>query len=236
MKIVDPVPPRVSNWITIGVDRVISRGILMKGEVVLRCSPVLTYEHGGKHNLPSLLREVEGTTLLRVVDSLQSLYPRVEEDRIDCLKKTQDTVSSAEECKIMVGKPEYLIGLYCDYNCFHRGNRRLLYVEGSKFNHSCEPNCSWNIVEDQLVVVTDELVLCDRELTINYIPGMRRNLLALRYFQCKCPRCIGKCNFCDQRIIGMLMCGKCKTTNYCSKECQRKDWGSHKSLCKKVAI
>ncbi|EIW80765.1 hypothetical protein CONPUDRAFT_125628 [Coniophora puteana RWD-64-598 SS2] len=30
----------------------------------------------------------------------------------------------------------------------------------------------------------------------------------------------------------LLMCGRCRTTTYCSMECQRKDWKSHKAACK----
>jgi len=31
----------------------------------------------------------------------------------------------------------------------------------------------------------------------------------------------------------LLVCGGCKTTNYCSAGCQREDWKKHKAMCKK---
>ena len=42
-----------------------------------------------------------------------------------------------------------------------------------------------------------------------------------------------KCNFCNTTVLENLMrdCGKCQMVSYCSKECQRKDWQSHKQNC-----
>ena len=33
---------------------------------------------------------------------------------------------------------------------------------------------------------------------------------------------------------GKLRCGRCKIVRYCSRECQRDEWRSHKLICKKV--
>ena len=33
---------------------------------------------------------------------------------------------------------------------------------------------------------------------------------------------------------GKMRCGRCKVVRYCSRECQRDEWRSHKLLCKKV--
>ena len=32
----------------------------------------------------------------------------------------------------------------------------------------------------------------------------------------------------------LLRCSKCKTVNYCSPDCQKKDWKKHKQMCKQV--
>ncbi|KAF9448984.1 hypothetical protein P691DRAFT_668425, partial [Macrolepiota fuliginosa MF-IS2] len=30
----------------------------------------------------------------------------------------------------------------------------------------------------------------------------------------------------------LLQCGACRVVRYCSKDCQRADWGTHKHICK----
>ena len=42
------------------------------------------------------------------------------------------------------------------------------------------------------------------------------------------PRCCAKCNSRDSKL---LLCKKCKSEYYCSKECQRSDWRSHRNIC-----
>ena len=41
----------------------------------------------------------------------------------------------------------------------------------------------------------------------------------------------GQCATCYEVDVEVLQCARCKITNYCSKECQTKDWKSHKVLC-----
>ena len=44
------------------------------------------------------------------------------------------------------------------------------------------------------------------------------------------------CAECKQPCSGLpLRCGGCKTTHYCSKDCQKKAWPSHKETCKAPA-
>lgn len=45
-----------------------------------------------------------------------------------------------------------------------------------------------------------------------------------------------KCNICKKTASfsnKLLLCGGCKKIFYCNKECQKKDWHKHKSICKK---
>jgi hypothetical protein len=42
------------------------------------------------------------------------------------------------------------------------------------------------------------------------------------------PRCCAKCNSRDSKL---LLCKKCKSEYYCSKECQKSDWHSHRNIC-----
>merc|ERR1719317_16606 len=41
-----------------------------------------------------------------------------------------------------------------------------------------------------------------------------------------------RCSFCDKLLTKPLSCGQCKTARYCSRNCQRKDWKTHKKTCR----
>eukprot|EP00834_Sanchytrium_tribonematis_P007276 NODE_636_length_5161_cov_0.504544.p3 type:complete len:360 gc:universal NODE_636_length_5161_cov_0.504544:261-1340(+) len=43
-------------------------------------------------------------------------------------------------------------------------------------------------------------------------------------------KCANTCNYCHE--IASQKCGKCKRVLYCGRDCQKKDWASHKSQCK----
>ena len=44
-----------------------------------------------------------------------------------------------------------------------------------------------------------------------------------------------RCGFCEKMIAELKHCKRCKTANYCSKECQTKDWEKrHKKDCKEI--
>ncbi|CAN0042741.1 unnamed protein product, partial [Phaeothamnion confervicola] len=38
----------------------------------------------------------------------------------------------------------------------------------------------------------------------------------------------------EQPNVKLLQCGACKTTKYCSKQCQVDHWKSHKAQCKEA--
>ena len=42
---------------------------------------------------------------------------------------------------------------------------------------------------------------------------------------------LGMCKTCLKENVKLLTCGRCKSVYYCSKECQKKDWKSHKAVC-----
>jgi uncharacterized C2H2 Zn-finger protein len=33
----------------------------------------------------------------------------------------------------------------------------------------------------------------------------------------------------------LLRCGRCQAARYCSRECQKQDWPSHKSVCARLS-
>lgn len=40
------------------------------------------------------------------------------------------------------------------------------------------------------------------------------------------------CKKCETKGKEMFLCSRCLYTSYCSKDCQRDDWKSHKMSCK----
>lgn len=48
----------------------------------------------------------------------------------------------------------------------------------------------------------------------------------------KATRKVGKCARCNRP--GDQRCGKCKQLHYCSKECQKAHWATHKQTCTRV--
>ena len=49
----------------------------------------------------------------------------------------------------------------------------------------------------------------------------------------KATRKVGKCAQCNRP--GDQRCGKCKKVHYCSKECQKAHWATHKQTCTRVS-
>ena len=39
------------------------------------------------------------------------------------------------------------------------------------------------------------------------------------------------CNFCGRQAFGMKKCAGCSTARYCNRDCQERDWNSHKTIC-----
>lgn len=90
-------------------------------------------------------------------------------------------------------------------------------------------------------------LLKDNEIAMNL--NSQRNLLRFyaKRIPCHClenmkqaakeatPEKVGDCRACGktQRDAELLNCSACGVIKYCSKECQVKDWPSHKEKCKK---
>ncbi|KAI0862481.1 putative MYND domain protein [Xylaria cubensis] len=45
----------------------------------------------------------------------------------------------------------------------------------------------------------------------------------------------GTCNTCGKASSQLKRCAKCSTTLYCSRDCQKADWKTHKKICSKQA-
>ncbi|KAH9488990.1 hypothetical protein Btru_041469 [Bulinus truncatus] len=49
------------------------------------------------------------------------------------------------------------------------------------------------------------------------------------------PKILEKCFYCKKESYTMLKCSRCRAGRYCNKECQKKDFPSHKKGCARVA-
>lgn len=116
------------------------------------------------------------------------------------------------------------------------------------FNHSCSSNAAWRIDRHQGgVFIAEALQTIEegQEVLISYFGDERsvstnRRLEYLRdyyQFDCSCARCTSAkdCYLCEEEE-SKYTCSRCKGIKYCSAECQRKHWPSHKKECAALAL
>lgn len=113
-----------------------------------------------------------------------------------------------------------------------------IFVVGSKFSHSCAPNCSWSFSEDGCLQYRAIRPIAPGELfNFSYIGnGMnlivstlsRRHRLASLWFTCQCSRCIGP------DLARQMRCPKCSSTmclpEYEVPDGMTTDWSSKHRL------
>jgi hypothetical protein len=158
------------------------------------------------------------------------------------------------------GHDKYLLDLYPRYiqkdlnirqiteklslNIFGINNTILLYIGGSKFNHSCTPNAGQNIdpVSNIIIVYALKDIRKDEEITITYFDALstieniktRAEILARWKMKCQCPSCLDQNNpqpleyfidiindlndwFKNDPITNCVWCGKGKIIRVCSE-------------------
>lgn len=239
--------PILNDNIDILDDRVICCEYIRHDELICKCSPILSYYR--TFDMPGVyllyaLGETSSKKLATLLPYIFTLYPREEEDMLNSFKKIYPNETITPEIsKELITQPEHVITSYCNHNAFQTlSDDWYLYIEASKFNHSCNHNCTWDIdSRGNISITTLRNILEDEELTISYCQGIepfdgrfRRNCLMELHFYCRCPECIDRCHTCN-KIGAKNRCPNCKLTEYCSKACQRTDWSEHKKLCKYIA-
>lgn len=70
-----------------------------------------------------------------------------------------------------------------------------------------------------------------------HVPIEARRLAPMLMFGLSKPvhlpvvKSLGMCKTCLKENVKLLHCGRCKSVFYCSKDCQKKDWKSHRAVC-----
>jgi len=125
--------------------------------------------------------------------------------KVDNLPKTVLKATVLEPTVKDIVNMKYMI------NSFGDETHKYLYLLGSKFNHSCQPNCSWEIDNDgQLIITTIKPIAESKECFIDYYGvsllkyedgtqlislnqlEQRRNYILKKSgkFHCKCSYCL----------------------------------------------
>ncbi|KAI1101798.1 hypothetical protein F4804DRAFT_314917 [Jackrogersella minutella] len=106
----------------------------------------------------------------------------------------------------------------------HRDHKSGLFLKASRFNHSCDPNLTYNTtsIPGYYVLTAARGIKAGEELSITYIPlyGMRKERqYALRGwgFECTCPRCEGQDSEYDERLQEAILEHRRATGNESAK-------------------
>mmetsp|Transcript_10574 Transcript_10574/g.23409 ORF Transcript_10574/g.23409 Transcript_10574/m.23409 type:complete len:258 (-) Transcript_10574:31-804(-) len=88
----------------------------------------------------------------------------------------------------------------------------------------------------KLTALTRDLVQDkERETTRFFSKRIGCSCLTERYAQLKTQTKIGECSYCheEKKRVELMVCQRCRLSQYCSKECQREGWAEHKRTCAK---
>ena len=82
-------------------------------------------------------------------------------------------------------------------------------------------------------------VICghEREIVRFYAKRLRCSCLEEIYYRVRSQSKIGMCDFCCREMERKLLmvCSKCKRSQYCGRMCQRAHWPEHKCVCDSLA-
>jgi hypothetical protein len=242
--------------------KVVAKTVIPAGSCVYQGRPLL------EHNSSPLLTD---TSMMICLDSLsdskistlydmtKDLYPRNREE-VDkfCAHKGYEYDGRVPHEKISI-----LIRMECNGFKSLKGDKSQLFLGGSKFNHSCFPNCSFEILKGVMTVRTVRKVEVGEELTMTYFRDVlfldkktRKEYISNRgYFDCQCVACLsdndepffkaispdikffvkGSCMNCGKFKDELLNCSSCKASTYCDRDCQKNHWKHvHKKVCKRL--
>lgn len=242
----------VHEDIAILKDGVIAIDDIPRNTNIYEGTPIMSYrEHGTDDNIGLLcgVSLISKEHIRQLLDMTETLYPRTEKDIDKCIRFLYPDLDDEgiEECKTRTGD---IFTSYFYFNEFETESDpkyRCLYISASMFDHSCSPNCMWQIIDKTLYINTNRNIKAGEKLTISYsrssLSSMNRNtrrtiLKDVFNFDCRCNYCTNnkthsRCILCGSEKAPFT-CSRCKKVSYCSKQCQKHDWNRfHKSECTK---
>lgn len=87
-----------------------------------------------------------------------------------------------------------------------------------------------------LIVKQQHMALCNRSLVRFFATRISCSCLDQKKAETKALPKIGSCYYCGEIKVRstLTLCAGCKMEQYCSKECHRAAWPSHKDECKRA--
>jgi hypothetical protein len=238
-----------NNIKVIDNSKIITTDFILKNKTICISEPLFNFNFNeSTENILSALSFLSEDVIKELSKiSCDYFYPREINDIINGFKILYGHHNHLDDNLIskLIKQPIHMIQLYLMYNNFSTFKRRYLYILGSKFNHSCNPNCKWEIVNDKLIITTMTDINSNDECTISYwnifdienISVRKNYIYNIGHFECNCKYCLDphpvkRCYFCGQ-VKTLLSCSRCHNVFYCNKECQTQDWvKTHKFVCK----
>lgn len=227
-------------------NKIIATTFIHKKETIYIGEYLLKFNKSTENLLAALCQLSDDTILQLCKLSMNYFYPYNIDDIIECFKRLYE-ISDDKLINEIIKDPLHMIILYTECNNFAPSDDkfRYLYLLGSKFNHSCNPNCDWNIIDDKLIITSIVDIKDGEECTIAYwklfdiqnVIDRKKIIYNCAGFICNCSYCLDpnpkrQCYNCGQ-IAKLLRCSKCHNSYYCTRECQKEDWiARHKFSCK----
>ncbi|GHP03726.1 hypothetical protein PPROV_000248100 [Pycnococcus provasolii] len=116
---------------------------------------------------------------------------------------------------------------------------RQLLAEGRSARRHLEHALEVSRAEGSMAVhnALHDLVYLEKNLVMPEAPGSPRSALSGSELNLNTTGNLNMCRWCNKSAmdsIELFKCPGCKSAHYCSKECQKRDWKSHKVACKKM--
>lgn len=216
--------------------RVIATEDIKTGMLVYQGTHFISFDScGDRYAAPlvtslSLLRNKLRTTL---TEELAELYPRTPKEMHDSMfnfhkdRALESVIAEISKCE------EHIIHEKIRLNNFLEKGKIYIYLQGSKFNHSCSPNC-FSMFKDgvnskggnasntqSMIVRAVKNIKKGEEITICYFPELlfmsnsearSKAVLKRGSFKCNCNSCKGIA-VASYSVVGAKTCNTCGTAS-----------------------
>jgi hypothetical protein len=189
----------VSSSITNDGTQILAVKSIPKNTVIYKGTAILSYNRSEKETSQGLLCSLallEHKTISALTLKLLDLWPSA------CMPEKLQEIYKIDDLEVIKGilkQPEHLIVMWSTFNHFEMDSRKFLFLTASKFNHSCDPNCRWELDSKTSTIVIRSLrdIAVGEPCTISYMVGMetwdvaaRRKALLDLFFVCECTKCV----------------------------------------------